>query len=118
MRIEEHGFTPSSIDSNEFVEIVGSTGLNYENCWLVDIDGLRDDVYDITEFSYDAAGRVAKNSTRTRHVMKNEDFDAHGRPRLLRVGFQSPFQLSFNTAGLSTKVEKGPQTGYFHRKAG
>ena len=83
---------------------VGTSGSNplvvrYRGCCSV--AGSQDDTM---EPSNDAIERVAKNRTRSGHVMKNEDFDAHGQPRLLRVGFQSPFQLSFNTAGLSTKV--------------
>ena len=113
VRIEEHGFAPSSIDSDEFVKIVRSTGLNYENRRLVSIDGPRDDVDDITEFSYDAAGRVAEIRPPAGPVMKNEDFDTLGRPRSLRIGSQSPFQLTYDTAGRITSVSKDTQTIYF-----
>lgn len=113
IRIEEHGFAPVNNQATEFKELVRRTDLIYENRRLVGIDGPREDVDDITEFSYDALGRLSEIRPAAGPVMQNGDFDALGRPRSLRIGSQSPYRLAYDEAGRITSVSKNAQSIFF-----
>ena len=90
-----------------------TTQFKYDQGRLVEIDGARTDVDDVTRFSWDEAQRLVQISTPLGPQLKMRDFDSHGQAQTIQIGATSSYKLERDGSGTITAVRhKGMRYGY------
>ena len=136
LTITEHGYSPvvsltdnlavnvtnfdsihSSIDG--FAPIERTTRLTYEEGRLIEIDGPRDDVEDITRFKWDKQQRLTEVIRPLSPTIRMSRFDTRGQAQQIQVGSGNPFLIERDGRGSVTAVtHRGERFGYQHDAEG
>ncbi len=117
VRLIEQGWSPSG--AGDFEQITRETRLSYRNDLLVEIDGPRNDVDDVTTVDYDDRRRLAALHLPDGRILRVSDYDAYGRPSKFLQGDRQPVRLNYNRRGDITQVtERGQSIRYRYDAAG
>ncbi|MEE9322518.1 MAG: RHS repeat-associated core domain-containing protein [Granulosicoccus sp.] len=116
VRITERGYAPQD-DNLRFMPIERSTSMTYSEGKLIEIDGPRDDVDDITRFSYDQHQRLSSLSLPGGQTIAISRYDALGRPLEVRIGSQSPYTFEYNSRNRITRISHRGQTIHYRYDA-
>jgi len=104
LEVTESGFAPVNSEASVFEKIERTVRFSYQSGRLESVDGPRDDVEDITRFSYDRLGRLHKVHRPNGRVVTVSEYDSSGRPVEYRSAGESPYRLTWsdhnNIAGI------------------
>lgn len=107
------GDMTSDIDS--YRPIKRTIQLNYDNGRLVEIDGPRNDVEDITRLSWDNRHRLTEIKAPLSPVFRMSEFDANGQAQRIRIGDASSYKIERNIRGSVTAItHRGMRYEYQH----
>ncbi|HEY5809432.1 MAG TPA: DUF6765 family protein, partial [Povalibacter sp.] len=109
----ERGYTPEP--DGRFTRVERATRFGYDGAGaLVSIDGPRDDVRDISRLTYDARHRLVHAQTAGGAEYRVDDFDAAGRPTLIRRTGQPAIRLRYDVGGYLIEVTELRRAGERH----
>ena len=104
--ITEHGYAPTDTTSSVFTPIQRTTRFTYQDGRLIAVDGPRDDVDDITHYSYDPLNRLQSVTPPSGITTTLSGFDEHGRATEFRTGTASPLSVAYDERGNIVRVTR------------
>ena len=107
--ITEHGYAPTNTTSSVFTPIQRTTRFTYQDGRLIAVDGPRDDVNDITHYSYDPLNRLQSVTPPSGITTTLSGFDEHGRATEFRTGTASPLSVTYDERGNIVRVARRGQ---------
>lgn len=112
--ITELGYAPTDTTSSVFTPIERTTRLTYQDGRLISVDGPRDDVDDITRYTYDPLNRLQSVTPPSGITTTLSDFDEHGRATVFRTGSASPLSITYDQRGNVVRVAKQGREIRYH----
>lgn len=104
IEVTESGFAPIAESEDRFSPISRTTRFEYEQERISLIDGPREDVADVTRFSYDQLGRLRQMSLPSGEQVVISEYDEHGRAVEYRNGHNPTVTVSYDSNGNVTRI--------------
>ena len=123
IQLTERGYSPVyDLDTGNLTgvqPIERSTQLYYEDGKLIEIDGPRTDVDDVTRWEWDASNRLVAIRPALSPTISISKFDSNGVPSLINLGTHKTFEIIRNSEGRITSTKSEGQTiTYTHDQEG
>ena len=122
-QLTERGYSPVfDLDTGKLTgiqPIERSTQFHYERGKLIEIDGPRTDVDDVTRWEWDANNRLIAVRPALSPTISINKFDSNGVPSLINLGTHKTFEIIRNIEGRITSTTSDGQTiRYTHDQEG
>ena len=115
--VKQQGWRPS-VDGIEAVAMERQVQFTWQDGLLSAIDGPREDVNDVTEFTYDERGLLKQMDFANGKTVRVLSIDKAGRPTQLQHNERAPWTLTYSPGGKIASISRGELRRDFEYKDG